>query len=193
MDHFVSFVECTSNNLAIERQFFLDVGMWQDVLGDGPTLWGDVDFGYRAWKKGFQFLRVSNAQLYHRDHTIVDLQFACKRAYHSSRTVHLLFQRHPEIARYLPAFWDKHPMSVFRDPPSLTARKVFRIITSSLPALRAMKHLVRCMETTARGSFLLVILYRWMISAHMYKGYRQGLRELYETKREAPYQLSPSK
>jgi len=179
-DQLVSFTQCTSNNLAIERQDFLDLGMWHDVLGGGPGIWGDVEFGYRAWKKGFKFLRVANAKLYHRDHTIENLQSACERHYYISHTVHLLFQRNPETRQYLPTFWDKHPISFSSDSLHLIVRKIFRIAASSLPAVWAMERLAHLLENRAPASLLLVLLYRWIISAYIYKGYRHGFRELAE-------------
>ena len=180
-DEEVSFAECTSNNLALRRTDFMRLGMWRDVLGDGPTLWGDVEFGYRAWKEGCCFLRVAAAKLIHRDQHMTDLVSATKRAYHVSSIVQPLFALHPEIPEHIPMFHDKGPIDWRGDPPSLIARKILRQMMSSTPSLFIMERTVPILERRAPASKLLVLLYRWIVSAYIYKGYRQGLRDLVES------------
>lgn len=178
----VSFTECSSNNMTIERQDFFEVGMWQDVFGDGPTLWGDVEFGYRAWKQGLKFSRIAGAKLYHRDYHVMELRSACRRAYHISETVHFLFRRHPEIEQHVSTFWDKEPISLKSDSPGLVAHKAFHVATACPPGLWTLEHLAGFLETRAPESNLLGLLYRWTISAYLYKGYRKGLRQLGQSK-----------
>ncbi|MBN1657068.1 MAG: glycosyltransferase family 2 protein [Anaerolineae bacterium] len=180
------FVECSSNNVAIERHDFDTVGKWQDVFGDGPTLWGDVEFGYRAWKLGFRFLRVDGARLYHRDQNVRDLQAACRRAQHIGRTVHFLYRKHPEVAEHVPTFHDKEPVSLTEDSPRLVADKLFHAGTASPPLLWAMERGAAAIERRVSAadldahSRILDLLYRWIVSAYLYRGYRQGRRELAE-------------
>ena len=174
----VLFTECTSNNLAVQAADFVQAGMWQDVLGDGPTLWGDVEFGYRAWKKGCRFVRVAEAKIVHRDQHMTDLESAAERAFHVSRIVQPLFVLHPEIKAYLPMFRDKGPTEWGQDLPTLILRKLARQVFSSRPAMWAMEHAVPLLEHRAPTSELMVRIYRWLISGHIYRGYRAGLREV---------------
>ncbi len=178
-DQEVLFTDCTSNNLAVHRTDFMRVGMWQDVLGDGPTLWGDVEFGYRAWKKGCRFVRVANARLIHRDHHVTDLATAAKRAFHVSRIVQPLFVLHPEIEEHLPMYRDKDFIKWRRDTPTLTLRKLARQVVSSRPAMSVMEKAVPLLERYAPKSAVLRMLYRWIISGYIYRGYREGLREAF--------------
>lgn len=136
-DQNVSFADCSSNNLAVGRQAFFNIGKWHDVLGDGPTLWGDVEFGYRAWKQDFDFLRVPAARLVHRDHSTANLQSACERASHISTVVHKLFERYPEIRQHLPMYTDKEPVLWKVDPPQVIVRKIARMAMSQLVSQRA--------------------------------------------------------
>lgn len=177
-DQEVPFTECTSNNLAVRRIDFMQVGMWQDVLGDGPTLWGDVEFGYRAWKMGCRFVRIADARLIHRDQHMIDLASATRRAYHISRIVQPLFALHPEIKEHIPMFRDKESILWHTDPLALIARKLARQIVSALPVLYGMERLVRALEAHYPSPAILGRLYRWITSAYIYKGYRQGLQEL---------------
>jgi len=172
----VPFTECTSNNLAVRRTDFVRVGMWQDVLGDGPTLWGDVEFGYRAWKMGCRFVRVVEARLIHRDQHMTDLPSATRRACHVSRVVQPLFALHPEIKEHLPMFHDKGLIAWRQDPPGLILRKLARQGASSRPAMAVMERAVPVLERYAPSSTALRLLYRWIVSGYIYRGYREGLR-----------------
>lgn len=177
-DEEVSYTECTSNNLGVWRTDFMRVGMWRDVLGDGPTLWGDVEFGYRAWKAGCRFLRIADAGIIHCDQHVASLHTATQRAYHVSRIVQPLFVFHPEIRSHLPMFRDKGPIVWREDPPALILRKLARQAASSPPAMWAMERSVPLLECYAPKSKLLALFYRWIISGYIYRGYREGLREL---------------
>jgi hypothetical protein len=75
-------------------------------------------------------------------------------------------------------FRDKGPIAWREDPPALILRKLARQVISSRPAMWAMEHAVPFLERHAPGSQLLVLLYRWIISGYIYRGYRDGLREL---------------
>jgi len=41
-----------------------------------------------------------------------------------------------------------------------------------------MRWLTRVLEKHRPDSFMLALLYRWLISAYIYRGYRRGLREV---------------
>jgi glycosyltransferase involved in cell wall biosynthesis len=173
-DEEVSFTECTSNNVAVTFIDFVRIGRWQDVLGDGPTLWGDVEFGYRAWKENCRFLRVANAKLIHRDYHKTNLEIATKRAYHVSRIVHPLFAKYPELQDHLSMFVDKSPVAWGQDSPTQIVRKLVRQVFWSRTLIAAMERLVPSTERYAPGSKLQVLLYRWIISSYIYHGYRDG-------------------
>ncbi len=177
-DQIVPYTECTSNNLVVSRSDFIDVGMWQDVLGDGPTLWGDVEFGFRAHQKGCRFIRVASAGVVHRDRHISDLSSATRRAYHVSQIVQPLFRRHPEIRSSLPMFRDKGPIKWCEDSPSLILSKFARQVSSLSLIIGMMEKLVPMLEKWAPDSWVLPLFYRWIISGYIYRGYRDGLRSM---------------
>lgn len=175
-DEEVIFSECTSNNLAVWREDFTRVGMWQDVLGDGPTLWGDVEFGYRAWKQGCRFVCVADARLIHRDQHTTNLTTACKRAYHVSNIVQPLFVLHPEIKPHLRMFHEKVPVAWRHDSPKIILDKLSRQVIWSRPAMWAMQRAVPILERRAPESALLASFYQWIVSGYIFRGYRDGLR-----------------
>ena len=175
--HWVTFDQCTSNNLAVKREDFFALGMWQDVAGDGQTLWGDVDFGYRAYRAHFRFRRSPAAILYHRDYAARDLTIACRRAQTAAYRAVSLLWKHPELEGQLPMFRDKGYVALGADPADLVVRKLLRGIASSGPALWLLEATARGLEKIFPRPFLLRPLYRWVIGSYIFRGYRQGLRE----------------
>lgn len=174
---FVDFTACVTNNLSVERDGFFEIGMMQDVAGDGPTWWGDVDFGYRAAQLGYRFRRSSKAKCYHRDYSIHSLKSTSIRYYNSARIAIALFNKFPGIQSYLPMFYDKTPIAWGQDSPYLIIRKLTRGIVSSKPIVRGMEQLVSILEQHYPSPRLLRPFYRWIVGGYIFRGYRDGLRE----------------
>ena len=170
----VDFTACVTNNLSVKRYDFSEIGGMESIANDGPAIWGDVAFGYRAWKKGYRFRRVPTAFCTHRDDVIRDLPSACARAQRIALLAHQLIAKYPEIRGQLPLLEDKEPFNWRADPIRLTARKLLRIPASSTPALRVMMMLALLLEHRLPLPTLLRPLYRWTIGGHLYRGYRRS-------------------
>ncbi|MBV7328046.1 glycosyltransferase [Chloroflexi bacterium TSY] len=174
---FVDFTACVTNNLSIERDDFFEIGMMQDIAGDGPTWWGDVDFGYRALQAGFRFRRSGIAKCYHRDYSISSLEATASRYHKASRMAVLLFQKFPEIQSSLPMFYDKTPIKWGNDSPRLVTRKLVRQLASVKPMISFLERMVKIIEYINPSTLLLGRFYRWIIGGYIFQGYREGLRE----------------
>lgn len=174
---FVDFTHCITNNVSVERDDFFKIGQMQDVAGDGPTWWGDVDFGYRADRTGLRFRRSGKAKCYHRDYSTQNLASTSKRYYNSARMAVLLFKKFPDIQPHLPMFDDKTPIAWGKDRPGLIFRKLARRITSSRPALWIMEQLVKLVEQQYPSPAVLRPIYRWIVGGYIFQGYQTGLRE----------------
>jgi glycosyltransferase involved in cell wall biosynthesis len=176
--YIVPFSECMTGVLAIRREDFVNLGMFQDPTGGrGWPNWDDVDFGYRAHLQGYQFRRSLGARAYHRDHVLTDLETRGDRWRRAARAAVLLFQKYPELQSQIPMFRDKTPIAVGSDSPALILDKLFHRLTAWRPLLRAMEGLARVLEHLLPSSKLLHLLYRWTVSSYIYRGYREGLKE----------------
>jgi glycosyltransferase involved in cell wall biosynthesis len=173
---FVPFTECTTNNLSVEREDFFELGMMQDVAGDGPTWWGDVDFGYRAMQAGYQFRRSGKAVCYHDDYSVKNLDIFCKRMRQAARISVLLLKKYPGVFHHLPMLVDKAPISR-QDPPALIINKLFHAVTALEPFRWVLRLLVRGFEALIPDPRILRPLYRWLMSSYIYEGFHLGLRE----------------
>jgi glycosyltransferase involved in cell wall biosynthesis len=171
---YTKFVECNTQVLAIRRKYFFELGMLQDPTGGWPN-WDDVDFGYRAHNAGFQFIRVSEAQGEHWDHSLASLENNCNRWYNASQSAVRLFQKYPGLKSNLPMFDDKSPINWHLDSPKLIIRKFARSAISKKPMLTGLKRIIRLFEKFFPKPGILRAGYRWISGCYMYKGYRAGL------------------
>ena len=178
----VSFTELTSNNLSVKRSDFNEIGTWRDVAGDGQTLWGDLEFGYRAFKSGFAIHRVGSAVCYHDDYAARDLDAACQRAQVAAERANALFECCPELLQYVPMFRDKTPVAWGYDAPGLIARKLARRLAASGAGIMLLKCSIRMLESVHPHT-VLHPFYRWLIGGYIYRGYRAGLSATSATRR----------
>jgi glycosyltransferase involved in cell wall biosynthesis len=172
---FVPFTSCMTNNLSVEREAFFAIGMMHNPCGDGPATWGDVEFGYRAFLKGFRFRRSVRAVCCHRDYGLHSLAAHCAKRQRQASLAVLMFQKHPTLFPEISMFQDKAPISWRLDPPGLIARKLARHLASSTPTLRGMEWLVNILERRYPSPAALRRLYRWIIAGYVFRGFRMGL------------------
>jgi glycosyltransferase involved in cell wall biosynthesis len=175
-DQAISFIDCNTQVLAIKREHFFELEMLQDPTGGWPN-WDDVDFGYRAHKAGFQFVRVKDAKGVHWDNSLLDLDSTSLRWYRASKSAVRLFKKYPTLQLSIPMYTDKIPVNWRDDSPRLIIRKVTRIFASSKLGIDLMKTVISLLEKYHPEPKLLRPLYRWVCGAYMYRGYHQGLRE----------------
>ncbi|MCX7840986.1 MAG: hypothetical protein N2559_16240, partial [Anaerolineae bacterium] len=141
--------------------------------------WIDMDFAYRAHAAGYELRRCRHAIAYHDDYAIKDLVTYSRRMYNVSRLAEMFFQLHPPLRHQIPMFRDKMPIVWHSDPPRLIVRKIARHCASSRPVLWGMEQIVKVLERyyPATENWLRRF-YRWIIGGYIFRGYRQGLRDL---------------
>ena len=173
----LDFTSCGGANLSVQRPDYFEIGGMRNIAADRHGSWSDVDFGYRAWKLGYRFRLEKAAVCLHRDHSAFCLASAAERAERDASMVHHLVENHPGIEAHLPMFRDKSPVDWETDPVSLIARKTLRRCAASRISLRLLSWTARIItRLTPYSGAVLPALYRWIIGAHIFLGYRRGLR-----------------
>ena len=147
----------------------------RDSAKSGSSVWCDVEFAYRAHRQGFILRRCPNAIAYHDDYSLRDLGVACRRARRVAAVGADLFRKHPELREHIPMFHEKEPIAWRKDGPALILHKLTRQVVWSRPFMCAMEYAVPPLERRTSVPKLLVLLYRWIISGYIYRGYREGL------------------
>ena len=183
-DREVRFTECVTNNLSIKREDFFRIGQMQDIAGDGPSWWGDVDFGYRAWKAGMVFWRSAKSICYHNDYSTKSLASVVERSEKIARMAVLLWHKYPDIIDYLPMFADKQSINIWKDAPGMVIRKLLRRFSATRVVVWMMEkmahaiesRMVRLTQPRSLHSRALLPLLRWITGAYIFRGFQDGLR-----------------
>jgi glycosyltransferase involved in cell wall biosynthesis len=171
----IPFRDAYCNNMSLRRRAYFDIGMMQGLEFSGSSMWCDLDFAYRAYRLGFEFLRSAKAICWHRDHSVRNLVAYNTRARTAAFRAVALFRKYPGLITHVPMFHDKTPIVWGQDRPRLIARKAVRSLVSSRPALWGMEKLAHVVERRYPMSAVLPALYRYIIGGHIYQGFRAGL------------------
>ncbi|MFC2042996.1 glycosyltransferase family 2 protein [Chloroflexota bacterium] len=172
----VHFKWCINGLMAIRREDFFALEMFQDPIGCWPD-WLDIDFGFRAHKKGFKFIRSYRAVAEHWDYALMSLKADCDRWEGRSKTAVRLFQVHPELKQHISLFLYSFPIDWRRDPFRIIFRKSIRFFASAKIPLWVLERMTRDFEAWCQISWLLRRLYRWVTAAYIYRGFQQGMDE----------------
>jgi glycosyltransferase involved in cell wall biosynthesis len=173
----LSFTQVHSNNMALRREEFFEIGMMQSLAFSGSSIWCDLDFSYRAFRKGFEFVRSHQAICWHHDQHTRTLHSYSQRWRTAAYRSVALFQKYPELIALTPMFQDKTPITWKEDPPQLIVRKLARSLASTRASLWCMEKIVSVLEKWRPTSGILRSLYRYVIGGYILRGYREGLGE----------------
>lgn len=173
----LQFRDVFSNNMSLRREAYFEIGMMQALDFPGSSMWCDLDFCYRAHQQGFVFRRSAKAVCWHRDYASRTLNDQKKRMRTAAYRAVVLFQKYPDLSAHLPMFYDKTPIVWNQDSPRAILRKLVRSLVSSRTILWGIEQVVHALERTSPASTILPPLYRYIIAAYIFLGYREGLRE----------------
>jgi glycosyltransferase involved in cell wall biosynthesis len=171
----IPYTECLTGLFSVKNEHFFQVGMLQDIAGDGRVAWGDVDFGYRAKEAGFVLFRAADAIGYHDDFGTQSLKSYASRWERASFVAAKLIQTYPAILPDLTMFEDKTPVSWTRDSISLVFRKYRRKFASSPVFIKAAEGIASTLERKNPDSPALLFLYGFIIGGYIYQGFSKGL------------------
>lgn len=176
------FPKLCMNSMAVRRQDFFALGAMQDLGFPGSSLWSDVDFAYRAYLHGYQFILAGEAVIWHRDYVHRDLDTFKKRAGLMAYRAVRLFAKYPGLIDYLPMFDDKRPVDWKNDPSRLITRKLVRRCSSTRLVLWGLERLYYFSIRASQKPHLSGTLRRWIGGGNIANGYRQGLRDFKDEK-----------
>jgi glycosyltransferase involved in cell wall biosynthesis len=173
----ISYRDCLSTFLSVKREHFFEIGEMQDVGGDGRTAWGDTDFGYRAYRKGFKLYLVDGVTGFHHDSFISDLWSYADRWERTAYMAVKLIRRYPEVIEDLPMFADKTPIDWGKDPlRQVISKWIHGFMTKSF-VIRTLHQFVRLIDRHLTFQTVLRPLYRLVLGVHLTRGFRAGLRD----------------
>lgn len=170
----IEFSRCRTGLLAIRREDFLEIGMFQDPTGGWPN-WDDVDFGYRASQRGFTFRQSVNATGFHWDLFSSDIGSYGQWWKRASQSAAQLLYKYPDLKVHLPMFWDKTPVAWGVDPLQTVVRKTIRRLSAGRLMINIATGTAHILERIFPHKALLWRLYLWITGGYIVQGFRQGV------------------
>lgn len=174
----VPFTAMAAGVLSLNRDLYQELGGMQPIPDPERGGWMDLAFAYRAYQAGHQFRRCAQAIAYHHDYTIATREAGARRMYKISALAPSTFAQVPGLKPHVAMFRDKEPVDWPTDPPQLMFRKLARTLLSSGPSLEMLEWLAGYLEGRYPDPRFLGPLYRWIMGAYIFRGYRDGLRDL---------------
>lgn len=189
-DYEAHYTQCKTGLLAIRKEDFYSLGMFQDPTGGWPN-WDDVDFGCRAQRQGHRFWICVDAVGVHWDYAARSLDQAAKRLERAGVSAVRLFQVYPELQVELPMFRDMLPFDRDQDDLRLRLRKFTRRIASHRLILWALEQIVQTLESFHVSAAQLRRWYTWVVGGHIFRGVQKGIRT-YGSLPECPSASQPA-
>ena len=168
-------------NLSLRRDLFWDIGGFDDAFPVAGA--EDQDFSLRARSAGCTLLLDANIRCLHNDNRLT-LNAYCDREERSARTMPFLADRHPDAvadSRYVL----ENRRILLEDGPRLMAKKSAKRLLSSWPVLNGLRATATLLEALGMRERTLQRLYSILLGLHLFRGFRQGCRELANGRRIA--------
>lgn len=164
---------CAAGNASIKRDLFLQLDGFDTTLTSAE----DQDFALRHTAQGGQIAFLPEASVIHSDKAL-DIRGYCQRNEWGSRLMLPFYQRYPDF----PANIEREKINGFakwgKEPVSDSLRKTLKgLIASKIPTNLLFK-VTDILEKTAPDSSALDKVYRLLLGAHIFRGYRAAKKEI---------------
>lgn len=164
----------TAANLGVSARTFADLGGFDERFPYAG--YEDQEFSYRARQAGHRFIYDPAIQLGHNDERVTLEQFA-RRYQRGAVTAAYLAAIHPEAYAKSPLLLENAPATKY-DPLRLRLKKALKLAFSSMGGVRVLRAVIAALEQRAPYSQVLPRLYSATIGVFIFRGIREGLRQM---------------
>jgi len=170
---------CTAANMSLARETF------QAVAGfDGAIISSeDQDFALRHTARGGHIVFLPQARAVHWD-TSLDIRSYCGRSEWGSKHMPPFCRRYPDWPDNVERDKVNGPLQFGREPLGQSLRKSVKSALALKPVGEILFFIAAFLERATPNSAMLEIVYRLLLGAHIFRGYRAGLA-LYRTSETA--------
>lgn len=161
---------CTAANMSMRRQGFLELGGFDEELVSAE----DQDLALRHRERGGAIVFLPEAAGTHRD-VALDIRGYCRRTEWGSERLVAFCRRHPNWPENVERDRLNGRVRLGDEPIERTLRKLGKTVIALPPALEVLFAMAAILERTAPHGRLLERIYRLLLGAHIFRGYRRGL------------------
>ena len=163
---------CTAANMSIPRDSFQKLGGFDGSIASSE----DQDLALRHTRRGGQIVFLPEAMGVHRDEAL-DIRSYCRRAEWGSLHMRPFCDRYPDIPDNVERARVNGPVRWGSEAVWQSARKLIKRGLSLNPIVELLFGAAYLLEGFAPDSRLLDRVYRVLLGAHIFRGYRKGLRQ----------------
>lgn len=163
---------CTAANMSIARERFFEIGGFDDSIVSSE----DQDLALRHSERGHPIVFLPEATAIHCDDSL-DIRSYCRRAEWGSRNMIPFCVRYPEREDNIERARVNGPLRFGREPLSVSLRKVAKSLIATKPTVASLFTVCSFIERTAPNGRVLGRVYRLLLGAHIFRGYRKGLKQ----------------
>lgn len=162
---------CAAGNASIKRDLFLRLNGFDTTLTSAE----DQDFALRHTSQGGQIAFLPEASVIHSDKAL-DIRGYCQRNEWGSRLMLPFYQRYPDFPPNIERERINGLTKWGKEPVSESLRKTLKGLIASKIVINLLFKLTNILEKKAPDSSILDKLYRLLLGAHIFRGYRASMK-----------------
>lgn len=162
---------CTAQNMGISKEAFFRLGGFDEKIISSE----DQDFGLRFTESGGTIVFEPEALGVHCDNAL-DIRSYCRRSEWGSRLMLPFYERYPGLPHNVERERINGLMKLGSEPLSSSFRKLLKQLISSRLAVGFLFKVADVLEVSAPTSKVLNKVYRLLLGAHIFRGYRAAKR-----------------
>jgi GT2 family glycosyltransferase len=173
-DRYLEVEGLTACNLALLRDDFWRLGGFDESFPHAGA--EDQELSLRAKAAGLRLVLDDEHEVWHNDHRLTVREF-CERQRRGALSAFCLAAKHPDTHAGRPLITENLPIRA-SDPPRVVQKKLAKRALSLPPFEAALFRLAALMERLAPNSRALRRLYWSLFGVAIFKGVREGVRDL---------------
>lgn len=163
---------CAAGNASIKRELFLKLNGFDTMLTSAE----DQDFALRHTAQGGQIAFLPEASVIHQDKAL-DIRGYCQRNEWGSRLMLPFYERYPNFSANIERERINGKVRLGKEPIGNSLRKIFKTLISSKVSVNILFKIASILEKTKPNSSALDKVYRLLLGAHIFRGYRMAMKE----------------
>ena len=161
---------CTAANMSLSRQQFSEIGGFDGAIISGE----DQDLALRHTASGGRIVFWPEARAIHWDSSL-DIRTYCRRSEWGSKNLIPFCGRYPDWPDNIERCRVNGPLRFGREPLKRSVRKIVKSTLALKPVREILFSIAGLLELAAPKSPALERIYKLLLGAHIFRGYRAGL------------------